>query len=592
MERQYLFRRFRAILSDEVGNRIRLMWTKLQIVIMLAMLIQGCAGSGKTIEASTDTLSEIKAALIDSSSSENSKSSSPPPPAVIDALLPKYKSRIPVPTRQDTYQERFDLTVNRMSARTFFMSLVRGTPTNLVVHPKVGGLISLNLKSVTIDEVLEVTRDVYGYEYQKNRAGYLILPARLQSKIFNVGYLNVARKGESNTRVTSGQFAITDGGQGQSSSNNRTRGTGGSRTTQAFASSKIATESKANFWSDLEVTIRTLIGDGGGRSGVVSPQSGLVVVRAMPGELRDVNAFLSNAQENLQRQVIIEAKVIEVRLNDFSQAGINWIKLNQSAAEAAAGEGDFASQIQLNSGRSELFDEAGSLSLAGLVENRNTDGISNIFSLGTITDDFTAIIRLLDQQGDVNVLSSPRVSTVNNQKAVIKVGSDEFFVTEISSTTTTGTSTTTTPEIILTPFFSGIALDVTPNINREDGVILHIHPTISEVVDQVKDITVGGEDQSLPLAFSTVRESDSIVRAKSGQVIIIGGLMQNQLSETEGGIPGLRSIPLLGNLFKQHQRKSVRSELVILLKPTVIGEEGNYWRSELEQISSRIDNLD
>lgn len=567
------------------------MWSKLQIVIVVALVIQGCAGGTENSKNSTDALSDIKAVLADDAANNRVlEASKQPPPEVTNALLPQYQSRIPRTFQQETEEERFDVTVNRMNARVFFMSLVRGTPINLVVHPDVTGVISLDLKSVTIDEVLEVTRDVYGYEYQKNRAGYLVLPARLQSKIFNVSYLNVKRKGESNTRVTSGQLATGETDQQQGNNNTSRRRSRGSNT-RAFASSKIETESEANFWGDLEATVRTLVGGGEGRSVVVSPQSGLVVVRAMPGELRDVEMFLNNAQKNLQRQVIIEAKVIEVRLDDSFQAGINWVKLNQSAAEAAAGEGDFAAQLKLRDGALSFLDENGNASITSLLEDRKIGGASNIFSFGTVSDDFAAIITLLDQQGDVNVLSSPRVSTVNNQKAVIKVGSDEFFVTEISSTTTTGTSTTTTPEIILTPFFSGIALDVTPQINENEGVILHIHPAISEVVDQVKDITVAGEDQSLPLAFSTVRESDSIVRAKSGQVIIIGGLMQNQIAETEGGIPGLKSIPVLGNLFKQKRRKAVRSELVILLKPTVIGDDGNYWRSELEQISGRINNL-
>jgi MSHA biogenesis protein MshL len=567
------------------------MWTRIQIVILTALMIQGCASDGPD-KASTDALSEIKASLAADSAAQGTAGDTELPAEVSDALMQQYQSRVPMPVKPEPVEERFDVTVNRMEARVFFMSLVRGTPVNMVVHPDVSGAISLDLKSVTIDEVLEVARDVYGYEYQRNRAGYLILPARLQSKIFNVSYLNVARKGESNTRVTSGQLSTSEQDQNQGQSNsNSSRNSGRSRNTQAFSSSKIATESHANFWSDLEATLHTLIGAGENSSVVVSPQSGLVVVRAMPGQLRDVAAFLSNAQTNLQRQVIIEAKVIEVKLDDSFQAGINWIKLNQSAAEAAAGEGDFASQFQLLGGRSDLFDEAGNLSLTGLVGSRELGGLANLFTFGTISDDFAAIIRLLDQQGDVNVLSSPRVSTVNNQKAVIKVGSDEYFVTEVSSTTTTGTSTTTTPEIILTPFFSGIALDVTPQINDKEGVILHIHPTISEVTDQVKEITIGGENQSLPLAFSTVRESDSIVRAMSGQVIIIGGLMQNTLSDSKGGIPGLKNIPILGNLFKQRQRKAVRSELVILLKPTVIGDDGSYWKSELDQISNRINRL-
>lgn len=557
-------------------------WT----VLIALVLVQGCAGNAP--RDSGDTLSEIKASLDESSAdSEQSGSAQAPPKEVSDALLPGYRPPLTAQAGAGTTEERFDITVNRMDARTFFMSLVQDTPVNLVVHPEVKGVVSLDLKNVTIEEVLEVTRDVYGYEYQQNRAGYFILPARLQSRIFNVSYLNVSRKGESNTRVTSGQLADgTSSQQGQSETGrSRSGGTGRGGETQAFASSNINTESKADFWSDLKTTIQTLVGAGDGRSVVISPQSGLVVVRAMPGELRDVSNFLENAQVNLHRQVIIEAKVIEVRLDDSFQAGINWSKVNQDAVSADV---DFGSQFELNDGQSELVDQAGNFLVSGLTRTAQQSGFGNIFALGTASDEFAFIVRLLNQQGDVNVLSSPRVSTVNNQKAVIKVGSDEFFVTEVASTTTTGTTTTTTPQIVLTPFFSGIALDVTPQINDEGEVILHIHPTISEVTDQTKDITVGGQDQSLPLAFSTVRESDSIVRATSGQVIVIGGLMQNQSQDVEGGIPGLSDIPILGNLFKQQKRTSKRSELVILLKPTVIGDDNRPWREDINKVSDRI----
>lgn len=564
------------------------MLKKLLIMIIIAMCIQGCASKAPKEKSPDDALANIKAALQESKQSE-SQAGTGIPPQVSDALLPDYNPELRPRVQHAIEEERFDITVNRLPARAFFMGLVKGTPINMVVHPDVKGVLSLDLKSVTIDEVLEVTRDVYGYEYQKNRAGYFIMPARLQSKIFNVSYLNVARKGESNTRVTSGQIVSeelqrgqTTGGRGIGNSNDLQGG--GSNRSQAFSASRIKTESESDFWEGLAETIRTLIGEGEGRSVVVSPQAGLVVVRAMPGQLRDVEAFLDSAQSSLHRQVIIEAKVIEVQLNDAHQAGINWAKLEQNGTRQ-----NFGSQLELINGSSEIVDQAGNLLTSGLTSTRALPGFGNLFALGTANDDFALIIRLLDQQGDVNVLSSPRVSTVNNQKAVIKVGSDEFFVTEISSTTVTGTTTTTTPQIILTPFFSGIALDVTPQINDKNEVILHIHPSISEVTDQVKEITVSGEDQSLPLAFSTVRETDSIVRAKSGEVIIIGGLMQNQSADTVGGVPGLSKVPLLGRLFQQTQRTAERSELVILLKPVVIGADT--WQSELGHVSERIENF-
>jgi MSHA biogenesis protein MshL len=180
---------------------------------------------------------------------------------------------------------------------------------------------------------------------------------------------------------------------------------------------------------------------------------------------------------------------------------------------------------------------------------------------------------------------------VNNQKAVIKVGADEFFVTGVSSSTTSGgTSTTTSPNITLTPFFSGIALDVTPQISADNQVILHIHPSVSEVTDQVKNITVAGQPQQLPLALSSVRESDSVVKARSGQVIVIGGLMQNKSANDDGGVPGLSSIPLLGGMFKQQAKQNTRSELVILLKP-IVADDNKVWSDYIGSSQRRIDQL-
>lgn len=185
-------------------------------------------------------------------------------------------------------------------------------------------------------------------------------------------------------------------------------------------------------------------------------------------------------------------------------------------------------------------------------------------------NDFTGVIKLLEDQGQVKVLSSPRISTVNNQKAVIKVGQDEFFVTSVkSNTSTVGNNTVVTPEFTLTPFFSGIALDVTPEISPDDDITLHIHPSVSEVKDQRKAIQLGDQDYSLPLALSKIRESDSIVHARSNQIVVIGGLLQNNLSNDDVGVPGLSRIPYVGAFFKQKRQTLKKSELVILLKPII-----------------------
>jgi len=204
--------------------------------------------------------------------------------------------------------------------------------------------------------------------------------------------------------------------------------------------------------------------------------------------------------------------------------------------------------------------------------------------------DFNAFVELLEQQGDTRVLSSPRVATLNNQKAVIKAGSDEFFVTEVRSNTVTGTAATTSRDVTLTPFFSGVALDVTPQISAAGEVILHIHPTVSEVTDQRKDLTVSGETDSLPLAFSEVRESDSIVKAKSGQIIAIGGLMRNSSKKLNYSTPWFGKIPGLKRLFGSSRETETKTELVILLRPIVVDDDDD-WQNLIQPAADRLTAL-
>ncbi len=499
---------------------------------------------------------------------------------ILDELLPE--SGVAVPgLNEDIRQEvAFDISVSNAPAKLFFMSLVKDTDTNMVVHPGVSGDISLDLKKVTVREVMVLTREVYGFEFKESSTGFVVLPARIQSKIFAVNYLNIARAGESTMTVSSGQLASSDSTSDSSSDDDSSTSSSNSSTAQ---SSSINTTIQSDFWSDLHRTISSIVGSGSGRSVVVDRHAGLIIVRAMPGELRDVGEYLDNAQDSLQRQVILEAKIIEVKLSDSFQSGIDWAALSSSREVLIGNTG-------IVDGSSQLFSDAARVD-TGAALSSNNSGFANLFTIGGATDDFGALIRLLSTQGEVQVLSSPRISTVNNQKAVIKVGSDEFFVTDVSSNTSSSTvSTTTTPNITLTPFFSGIALDVTPQISEQGEVILHIHPSVSEVSDQTKNITVGGQTQQLPLAFSTVRESDSVVKARNGQVVVIGGLMQNSSGSDDAGLPGAKDIPLLGNLFKQNRRVNTRSELVILLRPVVV-KSNKTWSKYIKDSAGRIEKL-
>lgn len=181
------------------------------------------------------------------------------------------------------------------------------------------------------------------------------------------------------------------------------------------------------------------------------------------------------------------------------------------------------------------------------------------------------------------MLSSPRVTAANNQKAVIKVGGDQYFVTDISGGEVSGDNSTSAPDIELTPFFSGISLDVTPQIDDEGGVLLHVHPTVVEVANETKEIDLGATFgvYKLPLAKSSIRESDSVIFARSGDVVVIGGLMKSAINDQVSKVPFLGDIPGLGHLFRNVNKVKSKTELVILLKPTVVDEQT--WQQEIER---------
>ena len=301
----------------------------------------------------------------------------------------------------------------------------------------------------------------------------------------------------------------------------------------------------------------------------------------------------------MQRQVILEAKIVEVELRDGYQAGINWGKLasfdgGKTATFGQTGGGTVFDGDPLTPTRTGIRGNTGNLDPAAYqaVDALTTQAFGGVFSLAVNAGSFTAFIELLETQGNVQVLSSPRVATVNNQKAVIKIGADEYFITDVSSTpVTSNAETTISSDVTLTPFFSGIALDVTPQIDNRGGVTLHIHPSVSEVFDQTKTFTIDGKPQEIPTAQSRVRESDSIVYAVSGQIVVIGGLMQDTTAEGVAAPPGLGDIPFLGSAFRHTAQASRKSELVILLKPLVVDSPAA-WGQSLAESARTIQRLD
>jgi len=569
------------------GCRVPRQWLRQGALALTAvggsMLIAGCTTAPSHWQDAPKK--EIATAM-----AEASKDTLTVPPDVSQALLPPLKMSLPNGD-ESVLEPHFDLSANNSPARQVFMSLVKDTPYSMAVRPDVGGKISLHLKNVTVPDAVEALRQVYGYEYRRDGKHFFIMGQGLQTRMFPVNYLNLERKGLSRTQVSSGELT-----ENSSSSNNSGNNSSTSKTASQSHSIEVQTRTDSDFWKELTTALETIIGKEQGRRVVVEPQAGLVIVRAMPDELDMVQRFLGITQSTVNRQVSLEAKIIEVDLNNSFQSGINWAGLgnvgNANYLLSQTGGGSL-----LNSDASEAAGSTGDLTPNGSyspIPNAKVSSFGGIFSMAIRAPDFAAFLELLKTQGKVHVLSSPRVSTVNNQKAVIKVGGDEFFVTGITNTAaTTGATTTETPSVELTPFFSGIALDVTPQIDADDHVTLHIHPTVSTVAQKEKNFVVSGKVFSLPLAFSTIQESDNVVRAKTGQIILIGGLMKEASTDQNASVPLLGDIPVIGNLFKQQRYTRIKKELVILLKPTVMND-GSSWAEAIlpeQQRTSALMNV-
>ncbi|MDO6444743.1 pilus (MSHA type) biogenesis protein MshL [Colwellia sp. 1_MG-2023] len=535
-------------------------------ITSLLVFLLGC----QTVPSQpTHVKAELDDAIAQASKSKAPKPLSTVPSSVQQELMKQSMTQ----ARQGLLAEkRLEIAASQVDAQAFFAALVQDSKYSVAVHPDVAGTITLNLKDVTLDEALDVIASLYGYDVQKQGNVIKVYPAGIRTETIPLNYLFVKRFGTSSTSINSGGVSENDPNNGGSNGNNNNNRNNNNRSNNSSNGNNqngqnnqngssginIYTENESDFWTELKETLTSLVGDQDGRSVIVSPQAGLITVRALPSEIASVKKFINDTQNHLRRQVIIEAKIMEVTLNDDYQQGVKW---DQVLGHASSTDLTFSTT-------------------GNIANNVISSAIGGTTALSFINSDFSGVIELLQTQGNVQVLSSPRITATNNQKAVIKVGEDEYFVTEVSNTTTTGTATTTTPEVQLTPFFSGIALDVTPQIDEHGEVILHIHPSVTLTDEQSKTIRLGSEDFTLPLAQSSVRESDTIIRANSGEIVVIGGLIETRKVDLESKTPLLGDIPLVGELFKSKNQTMQKKELIIMLKPIVIGQ--NTWKDQLK----------
>lgn len=513
---------------------------------------------------------------------------------------------VPPPAPALPPEPRFDLIVNGAPARDVFLSLVSDTRYSMLVHPSVAGTLSVTLKGVTLRESLDAIREVYGFDYAIDGRRITVFPPTLQTRVFSINALALQRSGRSEVRVSSGAAPLSNpNNAGGSTGTGNAGSTGGANTVLQQESSQLSTKVTSDFWAETSTALRALVGGGEGRTVIVSPQTGTLAVRAMPEELRHVEAWLKATRVAVERQVMLEAKIVEVELREGYQSGIDWSRVGDRGAigqtsanpSTPSGVNSIINPLVSNTrGLPTLSSGTQSPSWPDLIPLPSAGG--GTFGLALARGGFQALLSFIESHGDTQILSSPRIATLNNQKAVLKVGTDDYFITGISgsnSGTTTGTNGTTTnqiPTLTLTPFFSGIALDVTPQIDAADMITLHIHPSVSNVTEKVKQVDLGSVGNfRLPLASSSVNETDTVVRIPDGHIVAIGGLMQMEATRRGSGLPGADSNPVTSLLFGNRANNGRKRELVVLIKPSII-RSAEDWEQHNRLVSESLSDTE
>ncbi|MDP2752066.1 MAG: secretin N-terminal domain-containing protein [Rhodocyclaceae bacterium] len=539
------------------------------------------------------------------------------PDSVARALLPPLA--LEVPKNGEPAEGRFDLSVVEADIRQVVMALVTGTKYSMLMGADVTGKVTISLKNSTVMEALDTLRELYGYDHELKGSRIFLKSNTLQTRIFNVNYLAVSARDGSSVLAISSSASRSSGGSSSSTSTTTTSSTTSGSSSNSSGSvsagsetSKVSMTSKTDFWKTLEDTLKALVGTKDGRAIIVNPMAGLLVISAFPNDFKQIEKYLKETRISVERQVMLEAKIVDVQLNNDSQSGINWASFGQSdsgntkrvagllgPSAALTGTGTITppsgATVNANTQLSSSIISAVTTGIAGSLAAASSGAVG----LALSTTSFTALLSFLETQGSVSVLSSPRIATLNNQKAVLKVGSDKLYVSNVTATpgttSTTGGSAPTTVTPTLQSYFDGISLDVTPQIDEDGNIILHVHPAISNITEQATTLPLGvssagvASTVTLNLAVISTNETDSIVRVQDGNIVAIGGLMKYEEWKDASGLPGTTD-SAMGALFGQRANKMRKREMVILIKPTLIRSDRE-WQQDLKDTHSRLLSL-
>ncbi|RMH07821.1 MAG: hypothetical protein D6704_04240 [Nitrospirae bacterium] len=393
---------------------------------------------------------------------------------------------------------------------------------NIVVAPDVTGPVTVEFTDLPLEKAMTALLETYGYYWVKDKG--LIRVQRLETRSFDLNYIRLVRggTGSNKAQVTSGS-GQTGGGGG-----------GGSQDTGAITLSQ---QDEIKFWEELEEQIKGLMSEDGRL--VINRLSGTIQVTDVHRRVEEIARFLARVRRSLYRQVEIEVRIYEVTLRDDYSLGIDWNRINFKGT---------AGNI--------LLSNIITSPIGGIVARPATVELS--FRDGS----FDGVLKALSEQGDVRVVSQPRLLTLNNQPALIKVGTDQSFFISTVTQGVGGSGNIVTEQVRTVT--SGLVLSVTPQISDDGWIMMDISPIITRLTDTV----TSPNGSTAPIL--DVKQSGGLVRLRDGQIVVIGGLIQDQISETERKVPILGDIPYIGRLFRGTFQSKSKTELVIFLSPRIV----------------------
>lgn len=543
---------------------------------------------------------------------------------------PRVAGAIPEPVRQSAALrppsasarvETYSVSVHKVPVQSLLFALARDAGMNVDIHPGIDGSVTLNALDQTLPQLLtRISRQV-DMRYEIDGKNLLVLPDAPVWRNYKVDYVNIARSTNSSVNIAT-QISTAGGGSNNNTNyantntgtngngNGNGGGNGGANNTQGNggnnnSTTSVVNRSDNNFWYSLEKNIRDLLrdttlndtlndplaqngqqpgqgitlptlpgasgsagsalagqarfgGDNAAASVVVNAEGGLIAVRASGRQHQKIQEFLDIVLSSAKRQVLIEATIIEVRLSDQYQQGINWSRVH--------------------GGLTMTQQQVGATALSSGVTPGTTPGlfVLNYLNPTARLGNISATIQLLESFGKVKVLSSPKISVLNNQTALLKVvDNNVFFTIKVTPAVIGSNGSITTPatyESRLETVPVGFVMSVTPQISDSDEVTLNVRPTITRIVDYVQDPNpaLAAENVISKVPVIQARELESIMKVSSGQVAVMGGLMQDSVDNAKDTLPGLGGSSFLSNLLSYRKESATKTELVIFMRPVVV----------------------